>query len=182
MKLYTGKGDDGTTGLFGGGRVRKDDLRIEACGHVDELNCAIGLARGACGSGEIGPILDSMQSMLFDMGADLATLLSTDAKKVPRMSEDEARTLEQRIDEVCAALAPIENFILPGGCELACRLHQARAVCRRAERACVSLAAAQPVNAHVVIVLNRLSDLLFALARRANQIEGVADVAWRGKA
>jgi len=166
MKLYTGKGDDGTTGLFGGGRVRKDDLRIEACGHVDELNCAIGLARGAC----------------FDMGADLATLLSTDAKKVPRMSEDEARTLEQRIDEVCAALAPIENFILPGGCELACRLHQARAVCRRAERACVSLAAAQPVNAHVVIVLNRLSDLLFALARRANQIEGVADVAWRGKA
>lgn len=184
MKLYTRRGDDGGTDLFGGQRVSKDSLRVEAYGTVDELNAAVGVALVACKSDEIGSILGTVQHRLFELGADLATPRKApeDAggkdAPVPRIGDAQVREAEGMIDQTCAPLAPMRSFILPGGSELAARLHVARTVCRRAERLCVALQHQEPVGDQAVIYLNRLSDLFFALSRRANQIEGVADVPW----
>jgi cob(I)alamin adenosyltransferase len=191
MKLYTRRGDDGQTDLYRGGRVAKDDLRMQACGAVDELNSFVGLALCACRHAEVAAILRETQNRLFDLGAELATPLPVEpppppgvagkAQPVPRVSAQQVRRIEEQIDSVCAPLPALREFVLPGGSELAARLHVARGVCRRAERVCVALAreAGPALNAHAVIYLNRLSDLLFALARRANQLEGVADVPWQ---
>ena len=201
MKLYTKSGDDGSTGLYSGQRVGKDSPRVEACGAIDELNSALGLAGAACTHEEITTILLGVGHLLIDMGADLATLTTPGSISAPRSvsgsapgvaSEGKARVaptitsdhvdqIEKQIDEVDGKLAPLRQFILPGGCELAARLHVARTACRCAERRCVSLARSEQVNPHVLIYLNRLSDLLFALARRANQLEGVEDVVWPGR-
>jgi cob(I)alamin adenosyltransferase len=191
MRLYTRRGDDGTTDLLGGRRARKTDARIEAIGAVDELNAALGLAAACCTTDELKADLLTLQHRLFDLGADLA---SADGQAQPRIGVDHVTELERMIDRHSDAVEPLRQFILPGGTELAARVHVARGVCRRAERRCVALAGAAGSPADdgaasddpgghlpggvVVHYLNRTSDLLFALARRANAVAGVGDVAW----
>lgn len=182
MKLYTRRGDQGQTDLFGGQTASKDDLRVETYGQVDELNCVIGLALTACSDPELTDILRTLQHQLFELGADLATpLASPHADRISRIGQSHIAWLEQTIDTTWARLPEMKTFILPGGSELSARLHVARAVCRRVERACVSLARVEPLGPHAVIYLNRLGDLLFALARRANQLTGLPDVPWPGQ-
>jgi len=184
MKLYTRSGDDGSTGLFGGGRVSKDHPRIEAYGTVDELNATIGLAAAACRGdrsyeGRLLEIFAPIQSRLFDIGADLATPEDSKASaKVTRIDESFVAEIETWIDEIDGLNPPIRTFIMPGGSELAARLHLARTVCRRAERLMIRLAHAEPVSTGAIRWINRLSDLLFAMARQANHVAGVADVPW----
>jgi cob(I)alamin adenosyltransferase len=194
-RLYTRSGDDGTTGLFGGGRVRKDHPRVQAYGTVDELNASIGLCICALNTpstdpnppaasddlgGLLGPMLTQLQSRLFDLGADLATPLdSQHAEKVVRMDARHITQAEQWIDMVDADNAPMTQFILPGGSELSARLHMARTIARRAERWLVTAQQVCVINSATIVYLNRISDLLFAMARRANRALGVADVAWQ---
>lgn len=178
MKIYTRTGDDGSTGLFGGSRVRKTDPRIECYGTVDELNAAIGLAVVAS-SPQLRALLTVAQGELFVIGAELAT-----PGGVPRppgmepLGAPSIARLEAEIDAAEASLSPLRNFILPGGCEAAARLHVARTVCRRSERLAVALAAEQPVDPMVITYLNRLSDWLFVQARWSNHAAGVQDVPW----
>jgi cob(I)alamin adenosyltransferase len=181
MKLYTRTGDDGTTGTFGGPRVPKDGLRMEATGTVDELNSALGLAV-TVSTEAMTPLLKDLQSRLFDLGADLATPVdSSMADKTVRITDEHVAAIERAIDEASRDLPDLQSFILPGGTELAARLHLARTIARRAERRIVTLAEAEPVGAATVPFINRISDLLFALARRANHDAGVEDVPWRPK-
>lgn len=180
MKLYTKQGDDGLTSLFGGQRVEKDSLRVEAYGTVDELNAAVGFAACVCKHKELSDVLTRLQNQLFDLGAVLCTPPDSKSKHIKPITPQHIDEIEQTIDKVCAPLPPLKNFILPGGGELAARLHLARCVCRRAERLIVTLSHKEPVDPLVIIWTNRLSDLLFAMARWANQLEGVADVPWRG--
>jgi cob(I)alamin adenosyltransferase len=179
MKIYTKTGDDGTTGLYGGGRVRKDDARIEACGAVDELNAVVGLARAEAPPREIDELLAHIQNELFDLGAELATPRPA-AARLAVLGECEIAALESAIDRFDAGLSPLKTFILPGGSCRAALLHHARTICRRAERRVITLAgeAAEGISPHLVIYLNRLSDLLFVLARAANATAG-GDVEWR---
>ncbi len=183
MKLYTRTGDDGTTSLFDGTRVRKDHARVAAYGDVDEVNGCIGLAivsmPTTAGWNTLRERLTRIQSELFTVGADLATPTSARQRAaVPTVTDAHVATLEQWIDDACAASPPLKSFVLPGGCEQACRLHAVRATARRAERSVVSLASIEPISAHVVEYLNRLNDLLFAWARQANVLAGVPDVPW----
>jgi cob(I)alamin adenosyltransferase len=181
MRIYTRHGDDGSTGLFGGQRVGKDSLRVEAYGTLDEANSAIGFAAAACGDEAMRAILLELQSRLFDAGANLCTPTppgEAPPGSIPRFTDEHIQQMERWIDEAWAPLEPMKQFILPGGSELACRLHVARCVARRAERLAVALGRSEAVDPRIVVWLNRLSDLLFALARRANQLAGVADVPW----
>jgi cob(I)alamin adenosyltransferase len=181
-KIYTKTGDDGTTGLFGGDRVPKDSARIEAYGNVDELDSVIGLCAAASSYDWLTDLLRSIQEKLFVLGADLATPLETRSNyTIPRIEESDATHLEHAIDEQVAALPPLKHFILPGGSALAAHLHLARTVCRRAERSLVHLAALEEIGRHDVIFLNRLSDLLFVLARCANQLAEINDIEWDEK-
>lgn len=182
MKIYTKTGDDGTTGLFGGERVTKDAPRIEAYGDVDELNTLIGVARSAKDiPEEIDSLLARIQSELFILGADLATPERKERKNIiiPRVTSEAVTCLEGDIDRIEGVLPDLRHFILPGGSVLGARLHFARTVCRRAERRVVHL---QSVESEVGLLpqhyLNRLSDLLFVMARRANQIDGSEEVPW----
>jgi cob(I)alamin adenosyltransferase len=181
MKIYTKTGDTGSTGLFGGGRVQKDDLRVEAYGDVDELNAFIGVARAADPMPRIDDLLVPIQRDLFAVGALLAT---PDREKMAQHLEkariDEARIaeLELAIDEADKELAPLRAFILPGGTQKGAALHVARTVCRRAERHVVHLQHDVQLPPLAVIYLNRLSDLLFTLARLANQLGGADEVTW----
>ncbi len=175
MKLYTKTGDDGRTGLLGGGRVDKDAPRVESYGAVDELNAALGLAASAADD-DARADLHAVQSELFILGTQLATV---DGQTPSHHITDAMVTrLEERMDAVMAGLPPLKNFVLPGGCELAARLHLARTICRRAERAVVSLAHDAPVDRAAVVYLNRLGDLLFAWALAANHQAGVDNVPW----
>ena len=178
MKIYTKTGDAGETGLRGGLRVPKDAARVQAYGTVDECNAAIGVARAAPGAAEaqLEAILARIQNQLFVVGADLAT--PGEAASIPRIGPDEIAFLEQTIDALEAELAPLRQFILPGGTPAAAQLHLARTVCRRAERWVVALARAETVGPSVAIYLNRLSDCLFVLARAANARAGLPDVPW----
>jgi cob(I)alamin adenosyltransferase len=181
IKIYTKTGDDGTTGLFGGERVRKDSSRIEAYGTVDELNSGVGLA-AAVAPQALAPVLRDLQISLFVLGADLATPIEQKITySIPRVEESDVKRLEALIDEHTSQLPPLKSFILPGGTDCAARLHLARTICRRAERLLVTLRDEQEIGAHDLVYLNRLSDLLFTLARRANQLAGVEDVEWDGK-
>jgi len=176
MKLYTKTGDDGTTGLFGGERIRKDHPRVDAYGAVDEINAAIGVAVVIVKDERLSGMLGEIQADLFSLGAELAT---PDASKLTARVADEAISrLEAWIDDAEAALPPLRTFIVPGGSETASRLHLARTVCRRAERSVVTLMSCDSIRPQIMIYLNRLGDLLFALARRANQDVGVPDVPW----
>ncbi|MBX3323215.1 MAG: cob(I)yrinic acid a,c-diamide adenosyltransferase [Phycisphaeraceae bacterium] len=179
-KIYTRTGDDGSTGLGDGSRVAKDDARVEAYGAVDEANAAMGLAvvaADAAGQSAIADLLRSIQQDLFDVGADLCVPI--DAKQRLRVVQSQIDRLEDAIDQHNEALAPLTSFILPGGSELAARLHHARTESRRAERRVVSLMAvdAERTNPLAAVYLNRLSDLLFVLSRVAND-GGKGDVLW----
>lgn len=181
-KIYTRTGDTGETSLLGGERVRKNDLRIEAVGTIDELNAAVGvarmeLARGGVAPAEMDEVLAGVQHRLFDLGAEIAAPLPAQLGTCLVRSEDTV-ALEATIDRVEETLAPLKAFILPGGCPAAAQLHLARCVCRRAERRMVQLAATEPVRGEAMQYVNRLSDLLFVLARTANQANRVADVLW----
>ena len=181
MKIYTRTGDGGDTGLFGGGRVPKHHPRVAAYGDVDELNSAIGVARAAPPTDLADPLLESIQRDLFALGGHLAT---PDPGKVRRtlakaeLSATRVEEFEQAIDAADAELPPLRAFVLPGGAPKAAALHLARTVCRRAERSVVGLAAAEEVPPLFLTYLNRLSDLLFALARLANHRDGRGDVTW----
>jgi cob(I)alamin adenosyltransferase len=177
MKIYTKTGDDGTTGLFAGGRVYKMHPRVNAYGTVDELNSAVGTARAAAAKRD--DWLKQVQNDLFHIGADLATPLDADAEWVVRTPEGSITWLETRIDEMTEQLPPLKHFILPGGCPAAAHLHLARAVCRRAERLVVNLAQQEPVTESAVIYLNRLSDFLFTLARYENMLVGIPEEQWQ---
>jgi cob(I)alamin adenosyltransferase len=182
-RIYTGGGDRGETSLASGDRAAKHGVRIHAIGEVDEANAAIGLARAACGvapANADGPaaILARIQNDLFDLGADLAVPGDGTGDERLRVRQAQVDRLEAEIDAANEALAPLESFVLPGGSEVAARLHLARTVARRAERAAWALAKAEPVNPVALVYLNRLSDLLFQLARRANA-DGADDILWR---
>jgi cob(I)alamin adenosyltransferase len=178
MKLYTKTGDDGTTGLFGGARVRKASARVDAYGTVDETNATIGLARSTGLAPEVDAVLAKVQEDLFVLGAELACVPGKEAKlNMALLAEADVERLERAIDDADAAAPPLKTFVLPGGAPQAATLHLARTVCRRAERA-VLVIDDGPVRREPVVYLNRLSDLLFALARSANVTAGVPDVPW----
>ena len=178
-KIYTRTGDDGTTGLVDGSRVPKHAARMAAIGEVDEANSALGFAVLAL-DGETRADCTRLQNDLFDLGADLATPGDDFApsEMVLRIIPAQAEWLEERIDALNEKLEPLKSFILPGGSEAAARVHLARAAVRRAERAMVALAQAEPVNPAALAFVNRLSDYLFVLARAANA-NGTGDVLWR---
>jgi len=181
MKIYTKTGDRGDTGLFGGARVSKASLRVEAYGELDELNSVIGLVRTEPFDAKVDALLAVVQSRLFDLGAELAT--APDSKVslgIPLVDEAEVERLERAIDEAESELAPLKTFVLPGGSRAAASLHLARTVCRRAERSLVLLAQSETVRDECVRYVNRLSDTLFVLARLANHRAGIADVPWVG--
>ena len=184
MKLYTRSGDDGKTGLFSGDRVGKDHPRIEAYGTVDELNACLGLVASAIdGDGDFWndarADLSQLQSRCFDLGADLATPEgSRNSDRIGRFTDEDVVAIEAQIDRYAAAAPEIRCFVLPGGTEIAARLHLARTVCRRAERLMVHLGHAEPITDQAIQWINRLSDLLFAMSRAANHAAGVDDVPW----
>jgi cob(I)alamin adenosyltransferase len=187
MKIYTRTGDRGETALFGGGRVPKDHLRVEAYGDVDELNAALGLAivpLEAQGAAELVQRLRLLQEDLFAIGAHLATPTAGDggraAGNLPRIPEERIPEMEGWMDAAEGQLEPLRNFILPGGTEAAARLHLARTVCRRAERRVVPILRSEDLPEAVVVYLNRLSDFLFVMARVANRVAGRPDVPWIG--
>jgi len=180
-KIYTRTGDDGSTGLVDGSRLSKDDVRVRAYGDVDETNSVIGLVRLHLENRRLDDMLSRIQNDLFDLGADLATPLpdkgAEDSEYALRIVEAQSTRLEQELDELNADLEPLTSFVLPGGSPPAAYLHQARTVCRRAERVCVALAAEQPITPAALTYLNRLSDFLFVAARWCND-QGETDVKW----
>ncbi|MGH7162746.1 MAG: cob(I)yrinic acid a,c-diamide adenosyltransferase [Planctomycetota bacterium] len=183
MRIYTRGGDGGETGLFGGGRVPKDDPRVEAYGAVDELNALLGVARAAALPGDLEALAARLQDELFVVGADLATPASSAARegRVVRLPAGAAGALEGEIDRLEAELAPLTTFILPGGSAAGAALHLARTVCRRAERRVTALARSGGVSSPVLPYLNRLSDLLFVMARAANARAGKPEQPWKAR-
>jgi cob(I)alamin adenosyltransferase len=181
LRIYTRTGDSGTTALFGGGRVDKDDVRVAAYGDVDELNSCIGVVRATAPCDLADALLQSIQRDLFSIGGHLATPDPDKVRKAlakAELSEAVITQFETAIDGLDGELAPLKAFILPGGTLKSATLHSARCVCRRAERSVVTLARAADVPPLFLTYLNRLSDLLFTLARVANHRAGVADVTW----
>lgn len=181
MKIYTRTGDTGETALFGGGRVRKDHPRTSAYGDVDELNSAIGVARAAAPTEMFDDLLDGVQRDLFAIGGRLATpepekVAKAIAKAV--LPPERVASLERVMDEAEGELPPLRAFVIPGGTPKAAAFHLARTVCRRAERGAVRLAREEEVPAEILVYLNRLSDLLFTLARLANHRAGAGDATW----
>ena len=177
MKIYTKTGDKGETSLMGGKRVGKDSLRIVTYGTVDELNSVLGVCRVHNEDVFLDEIFMIVQKCLFRLGADLATPIG-EKYTVPRVTESLVLQMEQWIDVMDEKLPPLKNFILPGGCELAAHLHVARTVCRRAERYVVVLGREEEIGEMPVQFLNRLSDMLFVMARYANFLKGVDEEKW----
>ncbi len=175
MRYWTGTGDKGHTGIFGGSKVSKSDLRIEVCGTIDELNSFVGLAKSASRN-DIADSLENLQRKLLALGADLSAPAGT---KTIRISSPDVSFLERTMDDYGKKLEDISYFILPGGSELSSRLHVCRAVCRRAERLAVKLSEREEVNGEAIKFLNRLSSLFFVLARSANKNANVKDVEWQ---
>jgi cob(I)alamin adenosyltransferase len=167
MPIYTRTGDDGTTGLAGGGRIEKDNIRMHAVGDVDEFNASLGMV----GDENLQPL----QALLFELGADLA---SPDTNETRRINQSDIDHLEQWIDTTESSNEQLTTFILPGGCDFASRLHFARTVCRRAERSVTSLHREGGCSRESLIFLNRTSDLLFAMARSTNKMAGIGDIPW----
>ena len=178
MKIYTRSGDDGKTGLFHGPRVPKDHVRIEAYGTVDELSSAIGVARAFRPPEDVDQVLERLQYHCFALGAELATP-EPEAHGTDLIGPQQTEWAEKKIDEFDDQLSPLTTFILPAGSQVAASLHLARVVCRRAERRVVTLAAAEDVPDRLSVYLNRVSDLLFVLARYANKRAGRDDVPWK---
>jgi len=179
MKIYTKSGDRGETGLYGGSRIWKDSPRVESFGEIDEVNSAIGLALNAIQNAEITALLKNIQEDLFSIGAELATPPERPIEHGKRkVDSDHVRSLEEAIDRYDKELTPLHRFILPGGTEGASRLHMARSICRRAERRVVGLLRDEEVNPNILKYLNRLSDLLFILARTLNHKAGQIEETW----
>jgi cob(I)alamin adenosyltransferase len=180
MKIYTRTGDDGTTGLLGPGRVGKHEPRVEAFGAVDELNASLGVARALDTSRWLDAELPAIQSRLFNLGAELATVEPDALARLERVSEEDVFALENWIDARELDLPPLRRFILPAGSPLAAELHRARTVCRRAERRVVALAQQESIEPRLLHYLNRLGDLLFVLARWCNRQTGGHEIEWTG--
>ena len=179
MKIYTKFGDSGETALYGGTRIPKDALQIEAIGTVDELNAYIGYVQTLIDESDLCDLMERIQNHLFSIGADLATP-ATHTKSIEiRISEDFTVEMEKAIDALSEELPPLTNFILPGGCQAGSVLHVARAVCRRSERCVVRLTREVNVNPEIIRYLNRLSDLLFVLARVVNHRSQMAEPIWK---
>ena len=180
MKIYTKTGDRGETGLFGGRRVRKNALRVEAYGEVDELNASLGLCAAAIPDPELQDLLRGIQRDLLAMGTQLADVRQAEAAAVAKADfpEEKVAGLERAIDRSEEELPPLQRFILQGGCEAGARLHLSRTICRRAERRIAALAEQEAVPPVILVYINRLSDLLFVLARLVNQRAGTEEVAW----
>jgi cob(I)alamin adenosyltransferase len=181
MKIYTRTGDDGTTALFGGGRVEKTHPRVAAYGEVDELNSMLGWALTQISSAETAQRIQVVQHDLFALGAELATPPASEGRRrpdTPPLPTARVAEMEEWIDDADRELAPLRAFVLPGGSAATAALHVARTVCRRAERAVVALGVVEPVPPDVLMYLNRLSDLLFTLARLENHRAGCDDVLW----
>ncbi len=180
-KIYTRTGDDGTTGLVDGSRISKSSLRVQAYGDVDETNAVIGLVRLHLENRGLDDMLSRIQNDLFDLGADLATPMpgegEADSEYALRMVAQQSTRLETELDALNADLEPLNSFVLPGGSPPSAYLHQARTVCRRAERLCVAMMAEDSINPHAVTYLNRLSDFLFVAGRWCNE-QGQTDVKW----
>ncbi len=181
-RMYTRGGDKGETGLFGGKRVPKDSLRVEAYGSVDELNSCIGVVVSICRLEDLADSLRRVQALLFVAGADLATDLPSDgtADRGQRITKGDTDWLENQTDAVLSKLPRLTSFILPGGSELSAQIHFARSVCRRAERRIVEAGRKENLNPEILPFFNRLSTYLFDLARLANMKEGKSDELWRG--
>lgn len=201
VKIYTKTGDRGTTSLFGGKRVDKNSARIRAYGEVDELNSLIGVVLGEdsfawvflgkkkfakikdkklAATFEIADQLFRIQNELFILGSDLATPMGVKFK-IPRIKNGHVKRLEREIDTWIKSLAPLRNFIIPGGGKIRSKLHLARTVARRAERSIVDLANQEKINKNAQIYINRLSDWLFTLARYINKLEGDTEIVWKGR-
>lgn len=179
FRIYTKTGDKGDTGLFGGGRVRKDDARVEAYGEVDELNATLGLAASLSDDPQIRGWLATIQDELFVLGSELATPDPARVKKqIVPVGEEQIAAMEAIIDALDEEIPPLRQFILPGGHPAAAQLHVARTVCRRVERRVVSFSEEAPVRAECIAYLNRLSDLLFVLARAVNHRQKVEEPVW----
>jgi len=176
MKLYTKSGDDGTTGLADGSRVRKIDLRVAAYGDLDETNAAIGMARAVCDHDELHEQLGRVQSHLFTIGAELAGTRETSGMTF--IDDTTISQLEAWIDQAADETTPLKNFVLPGGTPLAVALHMARCICRRAERTVVSATVPCDVRPEILRYVNRLSDYLFAAARLSNHRSGHRETTW----
>ncbi len=181
MKIYTKTGDKGETGLFGGERVSKNSLRIEAYGTIDELNAFIGLAIIEVSDKSVKDLLQKIQNWLFSIGADLATPDNEKTKKlnVFRTTEEYYLYIEKEIDKYESKLDELRNFILPGGTKGAALLHICRTITRRAERMVVALNSTVKIGNNIIIFLNRLSDLFFVLARFDNAVTGTPDIEWK---
>jgi cob(I)alamin adenosyltransferase len=182
MKIYTRTGDDGSTALYGGARRSKSDLRVVAYGEVDELQASLGVCKACCHEAATAHalILAGLQQDCFILSCELARTKTETSRKDPVLGEERVAAVEGIIDELELALPPLKNFILPGGTILAAELHRARTICRRAERAAVQLHEQEAVRALVLHYLNRLSDLLFVMARTVNHQAGVEEVIVRG--
>lgn len=182
MKVYTRRGDAGETDLFGGERVGKDVLRVAAYGDVDELNAALGVALAHSSHADVRALGGTLQGQLFELGAYLATPDAARREKasIPTLSSDDVSVLEGHIDAFEKELAPLQRFVLPGGTPAAAAFHLARTVGRRAERTAVELHRKEPLGPAALGYLNRLSDLLFVLARLENARDGCGDVEWEG--
>ena len=179
MKIYTKTGDSGETSLFGGKRVPKDDLRIEAYGTVDELNSVVGICRSTNIAKDVDVVLVEIQNDLFKLGADLATPLDSNRSDLQRISASDIARLEKHINMIDPKLEALKNFILPGGSRPASILHFARTVCRRAERCVARLVRQDRIGIQPLIYLNRLSDLLFVLARWVNALGKTPETKWK---
>ena len=180
MRIYTKSGDTGQTGLFGGARVSKDDVRVDCYGIVDELNACLGVVASTAVAKDVGELLTRLQSDLFVVGAELACVPEKrEALRLHLIDESDITRLEQTIDEYTKELPELKTFILPGGSNSAAMLHLARTICRRAERRTITLGGLSEVSGKIVIYLNRLGDLLFVLARVENRRNLVADVPWQ---
>ena len=188
MKIYTKTGDKGTTSLFGGRRVEKNSVRIRAYGDIDELNSQVGMVIAKMPGVDLSRKLLRVQSELFVLGTDLATPQEVSAKgrsasggKVPRVKKSFITRLEKEIDDWQKKLPEIRNFILPGGSEVGARLHLARAIARRAERAIVDLSSVEKINRNAPVYINRLSDWFFVLARYVNKLDNATETIWKGR-
>jgi cob(I)alamin adenosyltransferase len=184
-RVYTRTGDAGTTALVGGERVAKDSRRVECYGEIDELNSILGLARSLNHEAAASPardrletILQKLQNELFDVGSELATPTEAEYEGMYKVSDSDVQALEQLMDECQADLEPLKSFILPGGGTVSAVLHQARTVCRRAERQIIRLAREEAIGEHVVPYVNRLSDLLFVLSRWIGKQRGEREFLW----
>lgn len=182
MKIYTKTGDEGETGLFGGARVSKASLRVETYGEVDELNSTVGWARVPVSDPDLDALLNQIQNDLFEVGAELGSTAERKQKSaMPLIAEPQVEALERAIDKYQESPPPLTSFVLPGGSESAARFHIARCVCRRAERSLVALGAQETLRGELLRYMNRLSDLLFVLARFANHTASVEDIPWKGQ-